>query len=76
MLYFKAMCYKKLNKYFKANRDYNVLVNIFKGEEGHAMMCHMLNLVLLAFTTDRRIHFNSIEKMCGLLHVFSTCPPQ
>jgi len=75
MLYFKAMCYKKLGKYVKANRDYNVLVQIFRAEEGRNMMNHMMNVVLLAFNKDRRLHFDAIEKLCGLLHVYAVSPP-
>jgi len=76
MLYFKAMCYKKLGKYVKAERDYRVLVQMFKQNEGENMMDHVMQVILLSLTKDRVVHYDMILKSIQLCHVFSYSLPQ
>lgn len=53
MIYFKAMCYKKLKKYKLAQRDYQYISEVFKQDEGDRLLEHIVTIILLTLNEDR-----------------------
>lgn len=53
MIYFKAMCYKKLKKYKLAQRDYQYISAVFKQDEGERLLHHVVTIILLTLNEDR-----------------------
>ena len=53
MIYFRAMCYKRLHKFKKAVRDYFSLGKIFDDFENEIMIEPVVRLILLAMEDNR-----------------------
>ena len=53
MIYFRAMCYKKLKKYKLAQRDYQFISEVFKQDEGDRLLEHIVTIILLTLNEDR-----------------------
>lgn len=55
LIYFRAMCYKRLHKFSKARRDYFILGKIFDAYENQHMIEPVMHMILLALEEDRNI---------------------
>lgn len=76
MLYFKAMCYKHLQKYSKAFRDYGALTAIFKENEKANMLKHITKLLLIISDENKFSQDQTIRETIELAHTFSPCEPK
>lgn len=76
MLYFKAMCYKHLEKYSKACRDYGALSAIFKENEKSNMLKHITKLLLIINDENKFNQDLTIKDTIDLVHTFCPCEPK
>jgi hypothetical protein len=76
MIYFKAMCYKKLKRYNLAQRDYQQIAEIFKKEEGDRLLHHVVTVILLTLNENRYYQHDQMEQILSLIKAFTKCYPQ
>jgi len=76
MIYFKAMCYKKLKRYDWAQRDYQQIAEIFKKEEGDRLLHHVVTVILLTLNENRYYQHDQMEQILSLIKAFTKCYPQ
>lgn len=75
MLYFQAMCYKKLGDFKKARRDYVGLLALYRQSEGMTLLNHVIACVLLPLNEDRKYQFEFMESTLQLIQFFQPSPP-
>ena len=76
MVYFRAMCYKKLTKYKLAQRDYRQIAEEFKKEEGDRLLHHVVTVILLTLNENRYYQHDQMEQILSLIKAFTKCYPQ